>query len=148
LTLKDGIELAWTAPKNIPPGSLTQRLMTFYYLSELYGDYNYSYEMQYYTANITPMQLQKRLRKSDIELPIDFFSHLSETIKMLDNPVGKEHEIDLYLRTFMLQNPSQKEQDKFKLIIEEMQQEIKDRQVSLHNEHQEFSLDNYQGLKS
>ncbi len=147
ITLETGKELTWIAPKNIPVGSLTQRLMTFYYLSELYGDYNYAYEMQYYTASVTPMQLQQRLHQKNIELHPDFFDRLGKAIKELDNPVDKEHEIDLYMKAFIVQKPSLQEQKLFRMTIEEMQQEIKDRQQFLHEAHQTASSNNYTSPK-
>lgn len=147
-TLEDGIELTWTAPKNIPVGSLTHRLMTYYYISELYEDYNYAYEMQYYTNGVTPMQLQQRLYKSNIRLDIGFFDRLCNNIKELDNPVSKEHEIDLYMKAFIVQNPSPLEQEHFKITIEAMQQEIKERQQFLRDEPQKSSLNDYKSLKS
>jgi hypothetical protein len=123
------------APKNIPVGALTHRLMTFYYQSELYEDYNYVCELQFYTDGVTPMQLQQKLQEKKIELHRDFFTRLSTAIQKLDNPVDEEHEIELYMSAFLPQKPSIEEQQLFRAIVEEMQQEIKKRQQSLHKAH-------------
>jgi hypothetical protein len=39
------VNLPWAALKNIPVGTLTHKLMTFYRISELYEDDNYVCEM-------------------------------------------------------------------------------------------------------
>jgi hypothetical protein len=132
-------DFSWTAPKNIPVGSLTQRLMAFYAISELYDDYNCVYEMQYYSNNVTPMQLQQRLRQSNIELGLNFFGDLQEAIQELHDPLEKNQEIDLYMEVFMRQNPSLTEQEEFKNVIRRMQQEINERQELLHAEHKVFA---------
>lgn len=133
LTLEDAMDLTWTAPKNIPVGSMTQRLMTFYYLSEFYEDYNYAYEMQYYTEHVTPMQLQNLLQKKGIELHINFFEHLRNAIIELDNPLEQEYEVELYMKAFSFQTPSQYEKEQFRLVIEEMQQSILNRKKDLYD---------------
>lgn len=103
--------------------------------------------MQYYTAGVTPIQLQQKLYEKNIKLHPNFFDRLSKIITDPDNPVDKEHEIDLYMKAFMVQKPSQYEQKQFKLTIEEMQQEIKDRQQFLYKAHQAASSNDYQSPK-
>jgi hypothetical protein len=147
MTTEAGANLEWVAPKNIPVGTLTERLMKFYYRSEWYGDLNHVYEMQYYTDGVTPMQLQKKLKIKNIELPPNFFDRLGKVIKNLDNPVETEQEIDLYMESFMVQKPSSQEQKLFSMTIEEMQQEIKNRSQYLHEAQQTDSSNDDQSPK-
>lgn len=131
LTIADLNDLSWTAPKNIPVGSLTHRLLSFYYKSEYYDNLYQCYEMQYYVGQSTPLELQRRLGSQNILVNGKFFDSLEKRISTLSNTVNRESELELYLETFKEQNPSPREVAQFKLTVSAMQKEAEERDLLL-----------------
>lgn len=131
----DADRISWTAPKNIPIGSLTHRLLGFFYQAEMYSLITEApYELQYYIGNTTPLVLQKKLHEKGIAIDDVFFSNLELALKNLHNPLYNETaELEFYRDIFIHNNgvtPSEEEKEIFTQVILGMQKEVAERVLS------------------
>lgn len=140
----DADKISWTAPINIPLGSLTHRLLGFFYQAEIYNLISEApYELQYYIGNTTPLVLQNKLNARGVAIDEVFFNALESAIKALDNPLSEKNaELEFYCDIFTKKNddpPSEEEKKIFRQVIMEMQQEV---EIRLQQQSSYFSAAN------
>lgn len=124
VTLSD-IKGSWIAPQNIPKGSLTHRLMSE--LNLMLFEPETFFELQFFLENTTLSVLKDRAYQRDIEISVKFFNDIEVEIQKLADPMDEKGELNLYLKVFEKYHPTGQEKELFSELIQEMQNEIKQR---------------------
>ena len=109
---KELIKDIFTAPKNTPLGSLPQ---SYIYLMNLTNNMRWTSEPMFYYSQNQAECLKNNAKNFGIELHINFFDAIDEKVMALENALGYEQSITLYLDVFKtIYSPTDIEELKFK----------------------------------
>ena len=94
---KSLVQDAFTAPKNLPLGSLPQ---SYIYLMNLTSNMSWTSEPMFYYSQSQSERLRDRAKAFGIELRIEYFDAVDERVMALENALNPEKSMELYQNEF------------------------------------------------
>lgn len=124
LNLHTTLDIRWVAPKTLPTGGLLESVMRWHLLAETL---DWTFEpLAYHDGSGFPEVIRENMRIAGIEIKAAFFNKLDEIICNLDESTNHDI-IDIFMKAFQVQTPTQKESDQFKLQLTSLLERFKNK---------------------